>query len=775
MHYTLNDETKEPFFYTKNSVIIEVNNEFINFTGYSRDELIGKSLLEISYMLRIDSEFSLENIKNGCGFYIFTKKYDERWVSITCKLLELENEKIYFFKEKINLRIENKFPIINKFLLDNNVGVAIYNVPNLALLKANQYYLDLLGKLYNTKETAIGKKASNFIYLWESSEWKEIVTNVINTGQSFLRKEIKEYNQNWKELYIDGNIIPVTEKGKVKYIILIKEDVTEKVLLRKSSQEQAKIINKQKEKLEIILENMSDGLFMIDKDYKYILLNNSAREFIFNFHPLKSVGDSLSYIKYYDSLGNLVPVKDLPITKVLKGEKIKEFRFTFGMKDEIRNFDISGSPIYDSKGGFDSGIIIVRNVTDKVKEEENRLLKTQLNFFNNMIANLKVGFVRYSYPEYKIIEINNKTYDDLEQINPSVGDVSSIIGKNLFNIFNYSKDEEAEFRKNIENIVDKKVNSNFDYHKFYLSGEERFLKLIHQPLVGINGKALEMIDISTDITDEVKAKNQMKKIFEIHEELFANVSHELKTPLNVIFSTDQLMELYLKKGLVEANKEKVFRDVNIIKQNCYRLTKLINNIVDLSKIESGFFKLNLSNENIVEVTENIVQSVSEYIKRKEINIIFDTNIEEKIIACDPEKIERIILNLISNAIKFSNLGGSIFIKVLDKGSIVEISVEDTGIGIEKKYLDNIFGRFQQVDKSLSRNVEGSGIGLSLVKSIVEMHGGKISVDSEIGKGSIFKVELPARIIKSSKVIEKNKQINNKIQMINVEFSDIYSI
>jgi methyl-accepting chemotaxis protein len=231
----------------------------------------------------------------------------------------------------------------------------------------------------------------------------------------------------------------------------------------------------------------------------------------------------------------------------------------------------------------------------------------------------------------------------------------------------------------------------------------------------------------------------------------------------------------LKNGLLETNKEKVFEDVNIIKQNCYRLTKLINNIVDLSKIESGFFKLNLSNENIVEVIEDIVQSVSEYIKTKKINIIFDTNTEEKIIACDTEKIERIILNLISNAIKFSNPGGSIFVNVFDKDDTVEITVEDTGIGIEKKHLNDIFGRFQQVDKSLSRNAEGSGIGLSLVKSIIEMHGGKISVDSEVGKGSVFKVELPVRIVENSKVIEKTKQMNNKIQMINVEFSDIYSI
>ena len=170
--------------------------------------------------------------------------------------------------------------------------------------------------------------------------------------------------------------------------------------------------------------------------------------------------------------------------------------------------------------------------------------------------------------------------------------------------------------------------------------------------------------------------------------------------------------------------------INIIKQNCYRFTKLVNNIIDVSKIESGFLKLNLSNENIVNIIENIVQSVSDYIKVKGLNIVFDTNTEEKIIACDPDKVERIIINLISNAIKFTNASGSIFVNIIDKGDTVEISVKDTGIGMDKKHLNNIFKRFHQVDKSLSRNTEGSGIGLSLVRSIVKLHGGKISAESK---------------------------------------------
>ena len=192
-------------------------------------------------------------------------------------------------------------------------------------------------------------------------------------------------------------------------------------------------------------------------------------------------------------------------------------------------------------------------------------------------------------------------------------------------------------------------------------------------------------------------------------------------------------------------------------------------------MNSGFFSVNLSNVNIVDVTENIVQSISEYINGKDISIIFDTNTEEKIIACDPEKIERIILNLISNAIKFTNKDGCIFVNLIDKGDTVEIDVKDTGIGIKEKYLNNIFGKFEQVDKSLSRNAEGSGIGLSLVKSIVEMHDGKISVESKVGEGSIFKIELPVKTIEKTEVIEQSKSTNNKIEMINIEFSDIYSI
>ncbi|MGV8980805.1 ATP-binding protein [Clostridium sp.] len=277
--------------------------------------------------------------------------------------------------------------------------------------------------------------------------------------------------------------------------------------------------------------------------------------------------------------------------------------------------------------------------------------------------------------------------------------------------------------------------------------------------------------------EEVKKKNEMnkelQKLLISHEEFTANISHELKTPLNVIFSAIQLFQMYCDNGSLDQRKNTIIKYLDSMKLNSYRLSKLINNIVDSSKIQAGFFKLNLSNNNIVEVVEDIVMSVTDFTDSKGLQIIFDTDTEEKIIACDPEIIQRIMLNLISNAIKFSKVGDEIFVEVKDKNEFVEISVKDNGIGIEEKNLEVIFDRFKQVDKSLSRNVEGTGIGLSLVKSIVKLHGGSIYAESVFGKGSKFTVSLP-----SAKVIDGNILYNSKVknedESIKVELSDVYS-
>lgn len=262
---------------------------------------------------------------------------------------------------------------------------------------------------------------------------------------------------------------------------------------------------------------------------------------------------------------------------------------------------------------------------------------------------------------------------------------------------------------------------------------------------------------------------------ELKNEFFSNISHEFRTPINVLLSTLQLINLKQQNNQAGSNPFDVEKYTNIMKQNCYRLLRLSNNLIDISKIDSGFFEINPSNCNVVGIIEEITLSVAEYMKDKGISLQFDTDVEEKVVSIDAEKIERIMLNLLSNAIKFTEDQGSIFVNIKDKGDSIEVSVKDTGIGIPEDKLSIIFERFRQVNSSLTRSHEGSGIGLSLVKNLVELHGGSIRVDSEYGKGAEFIFTLPAKVCsEESEQTLPPMTSPGKVDKINIEFSDIYS-
>lgn len=161
---------------------------------------------------------------------------------------------------------------------------------------------------------------------------------------------------------------------------------------------------------------------------------------------------------------------------------------------------------------------------------------------------------------------------------------------------------------------------------------------------------------------------------------------------------------------------------------------------------------------------------------KKIEFVFDTETEEEIVACDPDKIERIVLNLLSNAIKYTDENGKIFVNIISKESVVEISVEDTGTGIPKDRVRSIFNRFEQVEPSLVKKREGCGIGLSLTKHLVEMHGGEIWVESKVGKGSKFIFTIPKQLVKNKTddamdILDESTRVDK----CRIEFSDIYSV
>ncbi|MGL5506372.1 MAG: ATP-binding protein [Paraclostridium sp.] len=262
-----------------------------------------------------------------------------------------------------------------------------------------------------------------------------------------------------------------------------------------------------------------------------------------------------------------------------------------------------------------------------------------------------------------------------------------------------------------------------------------------------------------------KAEDRMK----LKTDFIVNLSHELRTPINIILGTSNVLECNIKKN--EINPENIYKKIDNIRQNSYRLLKISNNIIDITKAESGMLKLKLENCNIVSVIEDTFTSAIDFANRKNIEMVFDTEVEELIIAIDIFQIQRVILNLISNAIKFTHEGGKIDILIYQNSNEVIVSVKDNGVGIANDKINYIFHRFYQVDSLLTRKSEGSGIGLCIAKDIVNIHGGKIVVESKEGVGSEFKVCLPINIIDKYEEFD-NQKILDINKNVDLEMSDI---
>lgn len=571
MQNILKEIAEKPFLRSKNNIIAEVNTEFINITGYSNDELIGKSLDEISIMLRIDSQMDFENIKKECDCYMFTKEYEPREVTINCRNLKSTNEKIYYIEQNAKSNVYENFNFAKQLYTDNKTGFVILSVPNLTLLKANDNYLNFLDEPYNKIENSAGKKLKEIVTGFECSKVEEVWNSVIATGKTQYIEEF-QYDFFKKGItYWNTSIVPIFVEGELKYLINTILDVTEKVLNRKLLQERLNVIEEQKKQLEAIIENVSEFVCIADKEGKIIKVNSKMKNIYCNY-KLQSLGEIYNIGKHFDMLGNEVTAENNPMIRLLRGEKIKNERLLVKYEDkqvineysatpifdvngnitmaavfynditdlynkekafkeqnekfeaiienmsdrliifdkdgniikinqsakntlvdsekiknvndfyegfEIFNKDgkailkedsfflkvlkgeivsrhqaaikvnnqvfyteLNGKPIYDNEGNVIMGIVLIHDITDRLKSEEAVLLKTQHDLLDNIIDSLNIGFTRYSYDDLKIIDMNNKAYSELKQIQPNIGSFSSIKGKNYFDVFTDSKNND---------------------------------------------------------------------------------------------------------------------------------------------------------------------------------------------------------------------------------------------------------------------------------------------------------------------------------------------
>jgi len=649
-----NTNNKKSFIVIRDGVIVEVSEGFASLTGYSTDELVGKSYLEVSQMLKFNPQKKFEGINDNSNIYLFTKLLEPREVIISLEIDKNRNDIIYFFDEKENSRLEND--------------------------------------------------------------------------------------------------------------VLMTNDITEIM--------ESKSIEEQKNKLEAIIENMSDGLFTIDRDSKITILNRSAKEFLYNSDSVNKAGDTFRDVKYYDYQDNLISLEDMPGYRVLNGEKIKEYRISTVRPDGVFHFNISGSPIYDKSGNIIKALLCTRNVTELVNSE--KLIRLQKEQLEAIIENMSDG-IYIANKEGEITVMNAEARNLL--FCPDTIKFAGQFTKTTKGFDITGNEIGVEDMPLKRALKGEHVKNKIMVMK--RPDKELITRINASPIYDIKGNLIMALACMHDITDLIEKekiitekykqlellKEEAENANKVKSSFLANMSHEIRTPMNGILSTIQL----LQSTIVSIEQGKY---IKMLKESSGILLGIINDILDISKFESGAFKLNNESFDLKEFLHSIYNDllIMGNSKGLEVSYYLDPSLDCRVIG-DELRLKQILNNLISNVVKFTEEGYISFriTKISsDNGFVkIKIAVKDTGIGIEECFKDKLFSNFNQGDISVSKKYKGTGLGLAISKQLATLMNGNINFESTEGQGSVFFLTCELKLSNNkSNDTKKNNIVGNKIKINN---------
>jgi PAS domain S-box-containing protein len=482
---------------------------------------------------------------------------------------------------------------------------------------------------------------------------------------------------------------------------------------------------------ETLVETLSDGIMVLDTQNRIQDINKAALSFLgITNKNIIGYQAELSGASVIPLLNAAIDHESIDLIEMSDNNEIKSFRV---LKNAIKN----------QRG---SRLVVIRDITDSKRAEE--ALKESEIKYRGLAENSPDAIA--IYVKGKIVFVNNECLRLMAAATPE-----ELIGKSVIEFVH--PDYRALVAERMSKVVSEGTVLPLAEEKFVrLDGSEVEVEVKAMSIRFGNKLAVQLI--IRDITERKQAEQKLIKAKELAEEsdrlksaFLANMSHEIRTPMNNILGFTDL----LKMDDLTSKQQKEY--IQIIKKGGDRLLNIINDIIDISKIESGQMKVSVTKTNINEQIEYISSFFRPEAEEKGIRLIFKNTLlsQDAIINTDREKIFAILINLVKNAIKFTS-EGFIEFGYRKKEMLLEFFVKDTGTGIRQEHKELIFERFRQGSESLARNYEGAGLGLSISKAYVEMLGGKIRVDSEPGKGSVFYFTIPYNPDKMPETVIENK-------------------
>ncbi len=389
---------------------------------------------------------------------------------------------------------------------------------------------------------------------------------------------------------------------------------------------------------------------------------------------------------------------------------------------------------------------LIATYMGRMKAEE--MVRSSENRFRTLIQN--------STDIITVLDVN-RTF---QYVSPSVKKIlgyepEELLGKDAFQLIH--QDDRAIVEKNYKDVLLGLMDEQIVEHRFkHKKGHWVYLESVGSNLINSSEEGGLVVN-TRDISDRkqverdlISARDTAEEMNQVKTALLANMSHEMRTPLTGILGFASILESDLPEG--EA-REMAMR----INLSGRRLLETIESILDLAKLESEKVEIQLERVNIVEEISRALEVHSRPARHKELNLRVQTELAELYIDIDRQLFNRVMYNLISNALKYTNEGEvSVHISRLQEGesSYAKVDVQDTGVGISSEFLPKVFDEFQQESKGLSRKFEGSGLGLTITRKLVEMIGGNITVYSKKDEGSLFSIRLPLKEEKNRKVEEQ---------------------